>query len=415
MSFEYAVKKYAELGVDVRKAMDELRTVSISLHCWQGDDVGGFETANSAVGGGGIQVTGKYPGKATTPEELRMDLEEEYSLIPGRHRLNLHASYGDFGGDRVERDHIQPEHFGRWLEWAGENGIAIDFNATLFAHPRADSGFTLSSGDEETRQFWIRHVQQARKIGAHIGMKQGKPCIHNIWIPDGSKDFPVDRMGYRQRLKSSLDTIFETDISPNYLRDALESKLFGIGSEAFVVGSHEFYLAYALTRNKMVCLDMGHFHPTESVADKISALFQFQDELLLHVSRPMRWDSDHIVLFDDDLRNLMQELVRSGKIENTHIGLDFFDASVNRIGAWAIGSRSLIKGLLAAHLEPHVQMLEAEREGNYFARLALLEEAKMLPLGSVWDEYCREAGVPLERDLVKEVGRYEQRVLSRRR
>ena len=414
-NYKEAVKAYADLGVDVEKALDKLKDVSLSVHCWQGDDVGGFETAGAELDGGGIQVTGNYPGKARTLEELRSDLEKAYSLIPGTHRLNLHASYADFKDGWVDRDKIEPKHFDSWIEWARKIDVKLDFNATLFSHPKADDGFTLSHRDKDIRDFWITHVKQARKVAAYIGEKQGSPCIHNIWIPDGSKDIPVDRYGYRKRLQESLDSIFELELSKDFVRDAVESKLFGIGSESFVVGSHEFYMGYAQSRKTLLCMDMGHFHMTESVADKISSFFLFNDELLLHVSRPVRWDSDHVVIMNDDLMQLMQELVRAGALGKTHIGLDFFDATINRLGAYSVGSRAALKGLLAALLEPAKILNEYDADGNYFARLALLEECKTLPLGAVWDEYCRRNGSVCDRELIKEVMAYEKDVLSLRK
>lgn len=414
--FESALESYSRLGIDVEKAIDRLKSVSLGVHCWQADDVGGFEHAGAELGGGGIQVTGNYPGKAGTLDELRGDLEKAFSLIPGEHRLNLHASYADFSKTGfVERDKIGPEHFETWLEWAQKLGIKLDFNATCFSHPKADDGFTLSHRKKEIREFWINHVKQARKIAAYFGEKQGSPCIHNIWIPDGSKDIPVDRYGYRKRLQESLDEIFTLELSKDYVRDAVESKLFGIGSEAFVVGSHEFYMGYSQTRNTLLCMDMGHFHLTESVADKISSFFLYQDELLLHVSRPVRWDSDHVVVMNDDLMQLMQELVRADAVEKTHIGLDFFDGTINRIGAYALGSRSALKGLLAAFLEPTDLLQKYDSEENYFARLALLEECKTLPLGAVWDEYCRRMGTLEDNALIQEVMDYENSVLSQRK
>ena len=414
ISFESARDQFGDLGVDVEQALRILTDQHISVHCWQGDDLGGFESAGAKLDGGGIQVTGNFPGKARNLEELRADLEKVYGLVPGRHRLNLHASYGDFSGERADRDQIEPEHFASWTDWGAAQNIPLDFNATLFSHPRAEDGFTLSHKDPAVRQFWIDHVKQARKIAASIGKRQGSPCIHNIWIPDGSRDLPVDRFGHRQLLTQSLDEILQVDYPADQIRDAVEPKLFGIGSEAFVVGSHEFYLGYALTRDLMICLDMGHFHPTESVADKISAYFQFKDELLLHVSRPLRWDSDHVVVYNDELRALAEELVRADALAKTHIGLDFFDATINRIGAYALGTRATLKAVLAALLEPRELLLGYEEEGNLFARLALLEEAKTLPLGPVWEEYCRRAGVPGDRDLIREVMDYEHAVLSRR-
>lgn len=412
--YERARKRYEALGVDVEGALKQLKAQALSIHCWQGDDVGGFEHAGATLDGGGIQVTGNYPGKARTLAELRTDLEKAYSLIPGAHRLNLHASYADMSAGFADRDELEPSHFDSWIAWGKENGVSMDFNATLFSHPKAEDGFTLSHKNADIRKFWIKHTIQARKIAAHIGGAQGNPCIHNIWIPDGAKDMTVDRFGHRQLLKDSLDEIMAVSLSNDLVRDAVESKLFGIGSEAFVVGSHEFYMGYALSRDVMLCLDMGHFHPTESVADKISAYFQFKDELLLHVSRPVRWDSDHVVIYNDDLRELMFELVRSNALSKTHLGLDFFDGTINRLGAYAIGSRSALKGLLAALLEPRELLMSYDNGENYFARLALLEEAKTLPLGDIWDEYCRSAGVPTDRELIDEVMKYEHDVLSRR-
>ncbi|MEW5817234.1 MAG: L-rhamnose isomerase, partial [Spirochaetota bacterium] len=303
-AYETAKETYGDFGINVEQALARLNTISLSIHCWQGDDVGGFEKPAAGLSGGGIQVTGNYPGKARTIHELEMDLEKMFSCIPGNHRLSLHAIYGDFGKHAIERDEIGPEHFNGWIEWARHKGIAIDFNCTCFSHPKAEAGFTLSSKDRSVREFWIRHVKRCREISAYIGEKLKSPCIHNIWIPDGSKDITVDRRGYREVLKQSLDSVFETKYDPDFMKDALESKLFGIGSESFVVGSHEFYLGYVLTRGKMVCLDLGHFHPTESIADKLSSILLFSDELLLHVSRSVRWDSDHVVIFNDDVRYL---------------------------------------------------------------------------------------------------------------
>ncbi len=414
--FDSAREAYASLGVDVEKAIQKLQGVSLGIHCWQADDVGGFEHAGAELGGGGIQVTGNYPGKARNIEELRSDLEKAFSLIPGTHRLSLHASYADFSKTGwVDRDRIGPEHFESWLDWATKQGIMLDFNATCFSHPKADDGFTLSHRNKEIRDFWIAHVKQARKISAYFGEKQGSPCIHNIWIPDGSKDIPVDRYGYRKRLQESLDAVFELELSKDYVRDAVESKLFGIGSEAFVVGSHEFYMGYSQTRDTLLCMDMGHFHLTESVADKISSFFLYQDELLLHVSRPVRWDSDHVVIMNDDLMQLMQELVRADAVGKTHIGLDFFDGTINRLGAYAVGSRSALKGLLSALLEPTALLQKYDREENYFARLALLEESRTLPLGAVWDEYCRRMDTVKDSALIQEVMDYEKSVLSGRK
>jgi len=414
-AYELAVEQYAESGVNAADALRALERIPLSIHCWQGDDVGGFERPDAALGGGGIQVTGNYPGKARTVQELRADLSELYSLLPGKHRLNLHASYGEFGGRTVDRDEIEPSHYDGWISWCREHGLGLDFNSTFFSHPRADDGFTLSSKDSATREFWMEHLRRARAVSAHIGAEVGSTCIHDIWLPDGMKDYPADRLGLRETLTRALDEVFQTEYPAKAMKDALESKLFGIGSEAFVVGSHEFYMGYALTRNKMICIDSGHFHPMEVIADKISSLLLFTDELLLHVSRPMRWDSDHIVLFNDELRMLCQEIVRTDRINDIHIGLDFFDATLNRVGAWAIGARSTLKGLLAALLEPKKRLVEAEEAGDYFTRLALLEEQRTLPLGAVWDHYCENAGVPTDAELIARVTDYEKRVLRARR
>ncbi len=413
-SYELAKEQYAELGVDTQKAMENLKKVPLSIHCWQGDDVGGFETPDSSLSGGGIQVTGNYPGKARSVEELRRDLDKVYSMIPGNHRLNLHAIYGEFGGKMVDRDEIEPSHFEGWMKWSSDNKIPLDFNGSFFSHPKADAGFTLSSKDPDIRKFWIEHAKRVRTISAEFGRNQGSPCIENLWIPDGHKDIPVDRIGYRRILKDALDEVFSEDLPAEYMKDAVETKLFGIGSEAFVVGSHEFYMGYALQNNKMPCFDLGHFHPTELIADKISSALLFSDELLLHVSRPMRWDSDHVVIFNDDIRYLTEELVRSKMIDRVHIGLDFFDATLNRIGAWTTGSRSTLKGLLAAMLEPTETLIKYEAEGNYYGRIALLERLKTMPVGAVWDYYCATEGVPTEAEIFPAVSEYESSVLKGR-
>jgi L-rhamnose isomerase len=413
-AYELAHERYGALGVDTGKALDSLATVPLSLHCWQGDDVGGFERPAAALSGGGLQVTGSYPGKARTVDELRSDLQEAYSLIPGRHRLNLHAMYGEFGSTPVDRDEISADHFKGWIEWAKGNALKLDFNATCFSHPKASSGYTLSSRDKSIRKFWIDHVTRCREISSVMGRDLQSPCIHNLWIPDGSKDTSLDRSLRRALLTESLDAIYETNYKPAEMKDSVESKLFGIGSESFVVGSHEFYFGYALSRKKMLCLDMGHFHPTESLADKVSAILQFFDELLLHVSRGVRWDSDHVAILNDDLQALAQEIVRSNALGRVHLALDFFDASINRVGAWVIGARSALKALLGALLEPTEKLRGFERDGNYFARLALLEEAKTLPAGSVWDYFCLKMNVPPSESWMNEVDRYEKEVLSKR-
>lgn len=412
-AFEAAKERYAELGVDVERALKTLEGVPISLHCWQGDDVAGFENSGMALGGG-IAVTGNYPGKARTPDELRADLDHALALIPGKHRLNLHASYGEFGGKRVDRDAVSPEHFEGWIDWAKAKGIGVDFNSTFFSHPKADDGFTLAHKDPAIREFWIEHGIRSREIGAAFGKALGTPCVTNLWIPDGYKDTPADRKAPRERLLTALDRVFEKPISPQYNLDAVEPKLFGIGSESYVVGSHEFYMGYAITRQKLLCLDAGHFHPTESIADKISAVMLYVPELLLHVSRGVRWDSDHVVTFTDDLQSIAQELVRTGALSRVHIGLDFFDAQINRVAAWVIGTRNTIRAVLNALLEPIETLRHVEAEGDYTTRLALLEEIKALPAGAVWDHYCSNQCVPVAEAWLAEVKRYEADVQFRR-
>lgn len=413
--YDLAREQYAGAGVDTETALRALSSVSLSLHCWQGDDVGGFERPDASLGGGGIQVTGNYPGKARSVAELRADLLKTYSLLPGSHRLNLHAIYGEFGGKNIDRDQISADQFRGWIAWAKQHGLKLDFNPTCFSHPKSDDGFTLSHPKPEIRSFWIEHVKRCREIAAVMGKEQGSPCMHNLWIPDGSKDAPVDRWSPRKRLRRSLDDIYSVSHPPTVIKDSVESKLFGIGSEAFVVGSHEFYLSYALANKKIVCLDLGHFHPTELVADKISSLLQFFDEILLHVSRGVRWDSDHVVIFNDDLRTLMEEIVRSDALGRVHIALDYFDASLNRIGAWVTGARSTLKALLSALLEPRARLREAEGRNDFFSRLALQEEAKLLPLGAVWDYHCLTAGVPAGDECIEAVIQYETEVLNKRR
>ena len=413
-NLDLAKERYGELGVDVETAMNSLEEVHISLPCWQGDDVGGFETSDAVLTGGGILATGNYPGKPRTVEELRKDLEFAFSLIPGSHRLNLHASYGDFDGKLVDRDRIEKEHFRSWVDWARKNRIGLDFNATLFSHPLAESNFTLSSNEEGIRRFWREHVIRCREIGAWIGRELGSPCLHNLWIPDGSKDLTVTRLAHRELLLTSLDRIFSVKYPQEELKDSVEGKLFGIGSESYVVGSYDFYLAWAVSNGVLLCLDMGHFHPTESVADKISALLPFVKELVLHLSRGLRWDSDHVVLKDDDLVSLAQEIVRANALTRVHIGLDFFDASINRIGAWVIGARAALKAFLYAVLEPVDLLREMELAGDFFGRLALLEELKGLPFGVVWDWYCAKMDVPIGREWILEIRDHENRVLSDR-
>ena len=413
-AYAWSREKYAGIGVDTDKALSRLQSVSLSIHCWQGDDVGGFENAAAGLAGSGLQVTGSYRGKARNVEELRSDLRQAFALIPGRHRLNLHAMYGEFGGRPVDRNEIEPGHFRGWVEWAKQENLKLDFNATCFAHPKASAGFTLSSKDPAIRKFWTDHVKLCRKISAYMGRELQAPCLHNLWIPDGSKDIPVDRLTHRALLKESLDEIYETGYSPLQMKDALESKLFGIGSEAFVVGSHEFYLGYAFTKGKIVCLDLGHFHPTESVADKISAVLQFSDEILIHVSRGVRWDSDHVVLLTDEIRGLAEEIVRSQALERTHLALDYFDASMNRIGAWVLGARAALRGLLIALLEPQARLEELDGAGNVLARLAALEELKAMPFGPVWDQFCLQNGAPPGDLWLRDVEAYEKTYLAKR-
>lgn len=411
-AYPLACERYAALGVDVASAVAQLRTLSLSLHCWQGDDVRGFENAGQELGGG-LAVTGNYPGRARTAVELRADLEAALRLIPGRHRVNLHAIYGEFGRRRVDRDAVAPEHFTGWFAWAREHGLGLDFNPTCFAHPKAADGFTLAHRDPGVRKFWIEHCRRAREIGAAMGKALGTPCVTNVWIPDGSKDTPADRLAPRERLAASLDAVFKKPLPAKHVLDAVEPKLFGLGSESYVVGSHEFYLGYAITRKKVFCLDAGHFHPTESIADKISSVLSYVPRLLLHVSRGVRWDSDHVVTLTDEVRALAEELVRGDFLGRTHLGLDYFDASINRIAAWVIGSRNFLKALLLALLEPRERLRAAEESGDYTARLALLEEAKTLPFGAVWDQYCAEQNVPADGQWLVEVRRYERTTADR--
>ncbi len=410
-TFDLARERYAEWGVNVERALAQLRTIPVSLHCWQGDDVGGFENFGNALSGG-IAVTGNYPGKARTPDELRADLEQALALIPGRHRLNLHAMYGEFGGERVDRDEIEVAHFKNWIAWARKNGLGLDFNPTCFAHPKSADGFTLSHRDKGIRKFWIEHCRRSREIGAAMGKALGTPCVTNVWVPDGFKDTPADRQAPRERLASSLDEIFKKALPAKHNLDAVEPKLFGIGAESCTVGSHEFYLGYAITRRKALCLDAGHFHPTESIADKISCVLLYLPEILLHVSRGVRWDSDHVVTFTDDLQAIAREVIATGRPERVHLGLDYFDASINRIAAWVIGTRNLLRALLLALLEPPA-IRAAEFAGDHTARLALQEESKSLPFGAVWDYYCESKGVPVGEAWLAKVKAHEKNVLKR--
>jgi L-rhamnose isomerase len=411
--YDIAIERYESLGVDVEQALATLAKTPISIHCWQGDDVAGFERANGELGSG-LAVTGNYPGKARSITELRADLEQALRLIPGSHRLNLHAIYGDFSDGLVDRDAIELKHFQSWIDWCREQELGLDFNPSCFSHPKSADGFTLSHPNDGIRSFWIEHCKRARAIAAEMGKQLGTPAVTNIWIPDGYKDLPADRMAPRVRLRNSLDTILADKLDPAHNLDAVECKLFGIGSESYVVGSHEFYMGYAVQNQTLLCLDAGHFHPTEGIADKISSILQFVPEILLHVSRGVRWDSDHVVILDDATKCIMAELVRCDALRRTHIGLDFFDASINRIAAWAIGTRSAQKALLLALLEPRQKLLEAELKGDYTTRLALLEEHKTMPFGVVWDAFCERNDTPGEGSWLKEVKQYEAEVLSKR-
>lgn len=408
-----AKKQYEQWGINVDQALETLKKVPISIHCWQGDDVTGFEVDHHELSGG-IDVTGDYPGKASTPEQLRQDIEKALSLIPGKHRINLHAIYAETEGEVVERDQLEPKHFQKWIDWAKEIGIGLDFNPTLFSHPMVKDGLTLSHPDKDVRDFWIRHCINSRKIAEHIGRELNSTTLTNIWIPDGYKDTPADRLSPRQRLKESLDQIFSHGIDKNYNVDAVESKLFGIGSEAYVVGSHEFYMNYAAQNNVLCLLDTGHYHPTETVSNKLSSLLLFSDEVALHVSRPVRWDSDHVVTLDDELKEIGLEIVRNDALNRVKIGLDFFDASINRIAAWTIGTQNMVKALLYGLLMPNDLLKQHQDSGNFTERLAIFETFKTYPFGAIWDYYCEDMGVPVGYDFMDEVKKYEANVLSRR-
>lgn len=409
-SYQLAKERYAALAVDTDEALSRLDEVSLSLHCWQGDDVAGFENRGSELSGG-ISTTGNYPGKARNPQELRADLDLAYSLLPGSHRLSLHAIYLE--SDRpVDRNQIEPQHFSAWVDWAREKGHGLDFNPTCFSHPLASSGFTLSSADPTIRSFWVEHCIACRRIGDYFGRELGTPAVTNIWIPDGYKDTPVDRQGPRERLIESLDLVLAEELTHNL--DAVEPKLFGLGLESYTTGSMEFYTAYALSRKLLLTLDSGHFHPTESIGDKISSLLLFFDQLLLHVSRGVRWDSDHVVTYSDELQTIAQEIVRHDALERIHIGLDYFDASINRVAAWVIGSRNTLKAIMAALLEPLETLKHLELVGDHTQRLALLEELKVLPFAAVWDYYCLTKNVPVGIDYMQSIKAYETEVLLKR-
>lgn len=410
-SYDSARAAFADWGVDTEAAITALLAIPISVHCWQGDDVGGFEKKSGSAGGG-IQATGNHPGRARTPAELRADLEFAYGRIPGRHRLNLHAFYMDTD-ETPDRDAIEYRHFTPWVDWAKDQGLGLDFNPTFFAHAKADDNLTLSHPDQGIRDFWIEHGRRCREIAARMGAELGSAAVNNIWVPDGSKDIPVDRMAARQRLEGSLDAMFAQKLPRTQLLDVVESKLFGIGVEAMTVGSHEFYLGYAIRKGTGLCLDMGHFHPTESVADKLSAVALSVQDILLHVSRPMRWDSDHVVLLNDDLLALAQELVFAGLLGRTHIGLDFFDATISRTAAWVLGVRNMQKALLRALLQPQARLKSAEAALDYTSRLVLTEELKDLPYGAIWAEVCARANMPTGSALLQDLAAYQAKVATR--
>lgn len=412
-AYQAAKEQYAQLGVDADKAIEKLNQLSISIHCWQADDVSGFENPDGELTGG-IQTTGNYPGKARSMEELQKDVEKVLTLIPGKHRFSLHAIYGDFGGTFVDRDQIEPKHFQSWIDWAKKVDVKLDFNSTFFSHPKASSGYTLADFDPEVRNFWKNHLRACRKIAEEIGRQQGDACIHNIWIPDGEKDKTVSRYEHRKFLQESLDEVLSEKISTEYLKDCVECKLFGIGSESYVVGSHEFYMGYAVKNNMLLTLDAGHFHPTEVISDKISSMLLFVPEITLHVSRPERWDSDHVVILSDELLALSQEIVRSGQSDRIHMGLDYFDASINRLGAYVVGIRSAQKAMLQALLEPTDKLRDFEKQDKNFQRLAYLEELKSLPWNAVYNYYCQQQGIPVGEEYIKVIEDYENNVTSKR-
>ncbi|MDT2726831.1 L-rhamnose isomerase [Lactococcus formosensis] len=411
--YEEAKKRYAAIGVNTDKAIKKMADVKISIHCWQGDDVKGFLMPQGELTGG-IMSTGNYPGAAHTPDELRQDLEKAYSLIPGKHKLNLHAIYLDTD-EEVDLNQIEPKHFTKWVEWAKKQGIGLDFNPTHFSHPMMKDGMTLSHPDKEVRDYWIEHGKRSRKIAEYMGKETGQTCINNFWMPDGMKDNPIDRYTPRKRMMEALDEIFEEKLNEEYTMEAVESKLFGLGAEAYTVGSHEFYMGYGLTRNKLICLDAGHFHPTEVISNKLSSLALFSKGIMLHVSRPVRWDSDHVVLMDDELQDIAKELVRNDLLSRTNIGLDFFDATINRIAAWVIGTRNTQKAILKAMLEPIQDLKEMELEFNFTKRIAYTEELKDFPYADVWNYFCEQNAVPVGLDWLEEVRNYEEEVLMKRK
>ena len=409
--FETAKNFYADLGVDVEAAFARLDKIPVSIHCWQGDDVNGFE--NSGELDGGIAVTGNYPGRARNIQELKCDIEKMLSLVPGSKRLNIHAIYADTEGKKVERNELDVTHFASWIDFAKKNKLGLDFNPTFFAHPLAANG-TLSSADAAVRKYWIEHAINCRKIGAEFGKQLNDPCVTNVWIPDGFKDTPFDRLSPRKRLEESLDAIFAADVDTKYNLDAVESKLFGIGAESCTIGSHEFYMGYAVSRKKLLCLDAGHFHPTEVISDKISSALLFLDEILLHVSRGVRWDSDHVICWDTELQSIASEIIRHNFDRRVHIGLDYFDGSINRISAWTIGARNMYKALLFALLEPADLLRNAENSGDFGTRLGIMEELKTMPFTAIWKEYCERCGVPSGLNFLDEVKTYEKNITSKR-
>lgn len=409
--FETAKQMYSNFGVDVEQALEKLKKIKISMHCWQGDDVVGFENAASLSGG--IMTTGNYPGRARNPEELMADIDKALSLIPGKHKINLHASYA-ITDEKVDRDKLEPKHFAKWVEFAKERGLGIDFNPTLFSHPKADSGLTLSNPDESIRRFWIDHCKASRRIAEYIGRELGMPCLNNIWIPDGYKDIPADRLTPRRRLKEALDEIFSEKLDSRYIMESVESKVFGIGMESYTVGSHEFYMNYAAKNNLLYLLDSGHFHPTETIADKIPSMLLFADKVALHVSRPVRWDSDHVILLNDDLQDIAREIIRYDAAERVVIGLDFFDASINRISAWVVGMRNMQKALLLALLTPYKHFAELQDKGQFTELMAMQEELKTYPIGDVWNYFCEINNVPVQENWFRTVQSYEKDVLAKR-
>lgn len=409
--YESAKELYAGLGVDTDEALRKLGQVKISMHCWQGDDVGGFE--NSGDLSGGIAATGNYPGKARNFEELTSDIDMAFKMIPGTHKVNLHAIYA-VTDHPVDRDALKPEHFSAWVDYAKERGLGLDFNPTLFSHPKAANSLTLSNPDESIRHFWVEHCKRCREITEYFGKELGQISLDNIWIPDGYKDIPADRLGPRQRLKDSLDEIFAEKLDPKYICDSVESKVFGIGLESYTVGSHEFYMNYAAKNNILCLLDNGHYHPTEVVSDKIPSMLLFSDKLALHVTRPVRWDSDHVVIFDDELKEIAKEIIRCNALDRVLIGLDYFDASINRVAAWVVGMRNMQKALLYALLTPHAALKKLQDSGDYTSLLAMQEELKTYPFADVWDRFCEEHNVPVRQNWLSDIRKYEADVLSKR-